>query len=57
MWEEEALNITFLEKMRKGCHQSGEHWNCFKLGNVGEASERQGGPHVDFRKCIDTILN
>ena len=51
-------SITFLEKMRKGCHQSDEHWNCFKLGgNVGEASERQGGTHVGFPKCIDTILN
>ena len=49
-------STIFLERTKKGYHESDEHWNHCK-GNVGEASERQGGTHVSFSKCIDTILN
>ena len=44
----------FLERTREGHRQSDEHWNCFK-GNIRETSERQGGAHMGFSKCIDTI--
>ena len=30
--------MVLFERMRKGCCQSDEHWNCFK-GNFGETSE------------------
>ena len=48
--------MIFLERTRKGHHQSGERWNRFK-GNVGETSERRGGAHMDFSERINTILN
>ena len=47
---------VFLERTREGHRQSDEHWNHFK-GEVGETSERWGGTHMGFSKCIDTILN
>ena len=48
--------MTFLERTREGHHQSDEHWNHFK-GDIDKTSERQGGVHMGFSKCIDTILN
>ena len=50
-----ARRSSFRET-REGYRQSDEHWNRFK-GNVGETSERQGGAHMGFSECIDTILN
>ena len=46
----------FLERTRKGHHQSGEHWNHFE-GDTGETSERWDGAHMVFSEHIDTNLN
>ena len=43
------------EGTREGHGQSDEHWNSFK-GNVGAASERQGGAHIGSSERIDVIL-
>ena len=43
-------------KMRKGYHQSDQHWKCF-TGYIGEKHLRQGIAHMGFHEQIDTTLN
>ena len=51
-----------LKGQKKGCHQSDQHWYCFK-GNIGGISERHGGIHnmwAFLRASVDiynTVLN
>ena len=56
-WSREAWKEGVLDDLLESMNdQSDVHWNHFKC-EVRETSERQGGVHMGFYKCMNTILN